>query len=314
MHTTLLYPKSLLIMNNIYRQKVELLLRILPFVTDEECFAIHGGTAINLFIKDLYRLSVDIDVTYIPIEDRNTSLLRINEALERISYRVKRTFRDVRVIPRFDISKITCESRGCQVKIEVNQTKRGLVCGDTVLCPLCEKAQKMFGMEVEARIVSIPQLYGGKISAALSRQHPRDLFDVKQMDIPLTDIKEGLIFCLLGSDRPIHESFAPNLIDQHEAMERQFSGMSEIPFTYKDFEATREKLVNDVNSVMTKEDKQFLIGFEELEVDWDNSPYSPFRDYPSVKWKMQNLQKLKSSNPKKMNAEADKLKNIFGME
>ena len=68
-------------MNNIYRQKVELLLRILPFVTDEECFAIHGGTAINLFVKDLHRLSVDIDVTYIPIEDRNTSIQRINETL-----------------------------------------------------------------------------------------------------------------------------------------------------------------------------------------------------------------------------------------
>lgn len=301
-------------MNNIYRQKVELLLRILPFVTDEECFAIHGGTAINLFVKDLYRLSVDIDVTYIPIEDRNTSLLRINEALERISDRVKRTFRDVRVIPRLDISKITCESRGCQVKIEVNQTKRGLVCGDAILYPLCEKAQEMFGMEVDARIVSLPQLYGGKISAALSRQHPRDLFDIKQMDIPLTDVKEGLIFCLLGSDRPIHESFAPNLIDQHEAMERQFSGMSEIPFTYNDFEATREKLVNDVNSVMTEDDRRFLIGFEELSVDWENSPYSSFKEYPSVRWKMQNLHKLKASNPKKLNAEADKLRNIFGME
>lgn len=301
-------------MNNVYKQKVELLLRILPFVTDEESFAIHGGTAINLFVKNLYRLSVDIDVTYIPIEDRNTSLLRINEALERIADRVKRAFRDVRIIPRFDICKITCESRGCQVKIEVNQTKRGLVCGEAALLPLCEKAQSLFGIEVDARIVSIPQLYGGKISAALSRQHPRDLFDVKQMDIPLTDVKDGLIFCLLGSDRPIHESFAPNIIDQHEAMERQFSGMSEIPFTYKDFEATREKLVSDVNSVMTEEDRQFLIDFEELAVDWENTPYSSFRKYPSVKWKIQNLQKLKASNPKKLKAEANKLRKIFGME
>lgn len=301
-------------MNNIYRRKVELLLRILPFVTDEDCFAIHGGTAINLFVKNLYRLSVDIDVTYILIEDRNTSLQRINEALVRISDRVKRQFPDVRVIPRLDICKITCESQGCQVKIEVNQTKRGLVCGEAALLPLCEKAQSLFGMEVYARIVPIPQLYGGKISAALSRQHPRDLFDVKQMDIPLADVKEGLIFCLLGSDRPIYESFAPNLIDQHEAMERQFSGMSEMPFGYDDFEATREKLILDVNSMMTEEDRRFLIGFEELTVDWENTPYSSFREYPSVRWKMQNLQKLKVSNPKKLKAETDKLRKIFGME
>lgn len=301
-------------MNSIYQQKVELLLKILPFVTDEDCFAIHGGTAINLFVKNLYRLSVDIDVTYIPVEDRNTSLERINGALERIADRVKRTFRDVRISSRLDISKITCESRGCQVKIEVNQIKRGLVCGDAVWLPLCEKAQSLFGMEVDARIVSIPQLYGGKISAALSRQHPRDLIDVKQMDIPLADVKEGLIFCLLGSDRPIHESFAPNLIDQHEAMERQFSGMSEIPFSYNDFEATRKKLVSDVNSVMTEEDRRFLIDFEELAVDWEGTPYPSFREYPSVRWKMQNLKNLKESNPKKLKAEADKLRKIFGME
>lgn len=300
-------------MNDIYRRKVELLLRILPFVTDEECFAIHGGTAINLFVKNLYRLSVDIDVTYIPIEDRNTSIDHINEALVRIANRVKRQFRDVRVIPRLDICKITCESRGCQVKIEVNQTKRGLVCGDAALLPLCEKAQSEFGMDVDARIVSLPQLYGGKISAALSRQHPRDIFDVKQMGIPLADIKEGLIFCLLGSDRPIHESFAPNLIDQREAMEHQFAGMSQIPFSYDDFESTRDKLIRDINSVMTEEDKLFLIQFEDLALNWADTKYSSFMEYPSVRWKTQNLQKLKDSNPKKLKAEADKLRKIFGM-
>lgn len=301
-------------MNDLYKQKVELLLKILPFVTDEDCFAIHGGTAINLFVKNLYRLSVDIDVTYIPIEDRDTSLKRINEALVRISDKVKRRFKDVNVIPRLDISKITCENRGCQVKIEVNQTKRGLVCGDAVLLPLCEKAQSLFGMEVDARIVSIQQLYGGKISAALSRQHPRDLFDVNQMDIPFAAVKEGFIFCLLGSDRPIYESFAPNRIDQHEVMERQFAGMSEMPFGYDVFEKTREKLIHDVNAVMTEDDKRFLIGFEELTLDWENSPYPSFREYPSVRWKMQNLQKLKASNPKKLKAEADKLRTIFRME
>lgn len=300
-------------MNDIYRRKVELLLRILPFVTDEECFAIHGGTAINLFVKNLYRLSVDIDVTYIPIEDRNTSIDHINEALVRIANRVKRQFRDVRVIPRLDICKITCESRGCQVKIEVNQTKRGLVCGDAALLPLCEKAQSEFGMDVDARIVSLPQLYGGKISAALSRQHPRDIFDVKQMEIPLADIKEGLIFCLLGSDRPIHESFAPNLIDQREAMEHQFAGMSQIPFSYDDFESTRDKLIRDINSIMTEEDKLFLIQFEDLALNWADTKYSSFMEYPSVRWKTQNLQKLKDSNPKKLKAEADKLRKIFGM-
>lgn len=301
-------------MNDVYRRKVELLLRILPFVTDEECFAVHGGTAINLFVKNLNRLSVDIDVTYIPLEDRATSLNHINEALMRIADKARRSFRDIRIIPRLDICKITCERQGCQIKIEVNQTKRGLVCGDAELYPLCEKAQSLFGMEVDARIVSLPQLYGGKISAALSRQHPRDLFDVRQMDIPLSAIKEGLIFCLLGSDRPIHESFSPNYIDQRDAMENQFVGMSDIPFSYEEFEMTRDNLIKNVNDIMSEADKRFLVGFEELTVNREDSPYSMFFDFPSVKWKIRNLQKLKAINPRKLQAEANKLKLIFGID
>lgn len=301
-------------MNDVYRRKVELLLRILPFVTDEECFAVHGGTAINLFVKNLNRLSVDIDVTYIPLEDRATSLNHINEALMRIADKARRSFRDIRIIPRLDICKITCERQGCQIKIEVNQTKRGLVCGDAELYPLCEKAQSLFGMEVDARIVSLPQLYGGKISAALSRQHPRDLFDVRQMDIPLSAIKEGLIFCLLGSDRPIHESFSPNYIDQRDAMENQFVGMSDIPFSYEEFEMTRDNLIKNVNDIMSEADKRFLVGFEELTVNREDSPYSMFFDFPSVKWKIRNLQKLKAINPRKLQAEANKLKLILGID
>lgn len=112
----------------------------------------------------------------------------------------------------------------------------------------------------------------------MSRQHPRDLFDISQMDFPVEDVKEGLVFCLLGSDRPIHESFAPNLIDQRDAMEHQFAGKSEIPFTHEEFESTRDKLIRDVNSAMTEDDKKFLIGFEDLTVDWSETVYSGFRD------------------------------------
>ena len=106
----------------------------------------------------------------------------------------------------------------------------------------------------------------------MSRQHPRDLFDVKYMDFPLSDCREGLIFCLLGSDRPIHESFAPRLIDQREAMANQFEGMTDISFTYEEFEATRSKLIADVNQLMTEDDKRFLISFEKGELQWDGAP------------------------------------------
>ena len=61
-------------MNKEYAQKVEILIRILPIVMDEKVFAVHGGSAINLFIRDLPRYSVDIDLTYTPLESREESI------------------------------------------------------------------------------------------------------------------------------------------------------------------------------------------------------------------------------------------------
>ena len=210
-------------------------------------------------------------------------------------------------MPNYATCKLLCEYHGHQVKIEVNQTKRGIIGGEPQRKSLCDKAQTEFGMFCKAVIVPPTLLYGGKIAAALSRQHPRDLFDVKYMDRPLADVREGLIFCLLGSDRPIHESFSPQLIDQREAMENQFKGMTDIEFTYEEFEQTRSKLITDVLKLMTDEDKQFLISFKSANPQWDGYEFEYFRDYPSVQWKLLNLAKLKKQNPAKLNTEVEKL-------
>ncbi len=299
------------IRSSIYAQKVELLLRLIPIVMEEEVFAIHGGTAINLFLKDLPRYSVDLDLTYIPLADRLTSLDDINMHLKAIAEKAKKVFNGIHIVSNYNTCKLLCEFRGKQVKIEVNQTKRGIVGGDVQTMPLSQKAQEEFSLYCEANIVPLTQLYGGKIAAALSRQHPRDLFDVKYMDIPLRKCREGLLFCLLGSDRPIHESFAPRLIDQREAMNNQFAGMTDIPFTYEEFEETRTKLINDVKSLTTEADKKFLVSFEAGQPEWDGYEYEYFKVYPSVQWKLLNLKKLAKLNPQKLSKETEKLYDLF---
>lgn len=295
----------------VYAQKVELLLRLMPVVMEESVFAVHGGTAINLFLKDLPRYSVDIDLTYIPLADRTASIDDINSHLQSISENAKKAFKGMHIVPNYNTCKLLCEYRGKQVKVEVNQTKRGIVGGEVITKPLSEKAQEEFGLYCEANLVPLTQLYGGKIAAALSRQHPRDLFDVKYMDIPLADCREGLVFCLLGSDRPIHESLSPRLIDQREAMVNQFDGMTDIPFTYDEFEETRAKLVADVNSILTDEDKRFLLSFEKGTPEWGGYEYEYLKDYPSVQWKLVNLSKLAKQNPDKLMDEARKLETLF---
>ena len=103
-----------MIMNNVYTQKVEVLLKIIPIVSGEECFAIHGGTAINLFVKNLPRASIDIDLTYIPLEDRNTSITNINNRLLAIAEKVKKSLKGVNITyssdtrSRFPVMSVHC--------------------------------------------------------------------------------------------------------------------------------------------------------------------------------------------------------------
>jgi hypothetical protein len=297
--------------NPVYARKVKLLLRLMPYVTNEGVFAVHGGTAINLFVKNMLRYSVDIDLTYMPLAGREESLKDINAHLASIAEKAKADISGLHVVPNYATCKLLCEYQGYQVKIEVNQTKRGIIGGETQLMPVCDKAQDEFEIYCEARIVPQTLLYGGKIAAALSRQHPRDLFDVKHMDLPMNDVREGLIFCLLGSDRPIHESLAPTLIDQHEAMANQFEGMTDLAFSYDEFETTRLQLIRDVNTMLTDADKQFLVSFEQGKPLWDEYEFAHFCNYPSVQWKLVNLAKLKKQNPAKLLAEAEKLQQIL---
>jgi predicted nucleotidyltransferase component of viral defense system len=86
-------------MNNLYKEQVRLLLRILPVIYREEDFAVHGGTAINLFIKDLPRYSVDVDLTYIPLGPRDESLADIDKKLAAISQQLQRAVPDINIRP-----------------------------------------------------------------------------------------------------------------------------------------------------------------------------------------------------------------------
>ena len=119
------------------------------------------------------------------------------------------------------------------------------------------------------------------------------------------EIKTGFLFCLLASKRPIFEMLNPNLINQRKALENQFEGMSDESFTYKDFETTRSLLIQTINKNLTNSDKEFLFSFENCTPDWD---LYDFKDFPTIQWKLQNLQKLKETNAKKHN---EQLKNLF---
>src|SRR5690554_378751 len=108
-----------------YKKQVALLLKVLPLISKETDFALHGGTAINLFQQNMPRLSVDIDLTYLPIADRETSLIDINKKLLTIKQNITYSFPEVNVTHKENVSKLMINNAEAAIKIEVNQIKRG---------------------------------------------------------------------------------------------------------------------------------------------------------------------------------------------
>lgn len=297
-------------MNEAYTKQIRLLLGVLPEVAKEECFAMHGGTAINLFVRDMPRLSVDIDLTYIEIAERKETLDGINAALVRIKERIEGLRPSIRVQHKANVCKLQLDEHGVIIKIEVNMVGRGLL-GSVAKAQLCEAAQEQFDAFCAMPLVPLAQLYGGKLCAALDRQHPRDLFDVKLLleSEGFTDeIKRGLLFGLVSSNRPTHEMLDPHLLDQRTAFETQFEGMSAIEFTYDDYEATRLQLIDTVKASLNESDKAFLLSLNRLEPDWTIYDY---QDFPSVKWKLLNLEKFKTDKPDSYQQQLNELETVL---
>jgi len=280
-----------------YRNQVALLIRTLPSVAAEECFAMKGGTAINLFIRDLPRLSVDIDLTYLPVQDRATSLAAIDVAMLRIAERITEAVRGSRVAPSRSrenvVTKLVVRGDGAQIKIEVTPVLRGCVF-EPAMRPVSPSVEDEFGF-AEMRIVSFPDLYAGKIVAALDRQHPRDLFDVRDL-LANEGIDEALrrafLVYLVSHDRPMSEVLAVRRKDIKAEFERGFVGMTRQAVELDDLLAAREALVNEIVGSMPDAHRQFLVAFEQGEPDWSAIGLSAAADLPAVRWRQQNLNGL----------------------
>ncbi len=300
-----------------YRAQVDLLLQVLPFVAKEKLFALKGGTAINLFVREMPRLSVDIDLTYLPIDSRTDALKNIQEGLGRIKTDIEKDIPRIRVNPvqlneGADV-KLNCQGPGAQIKIEVNTITRGNVF-PTQLMQVVEPVQDEFDKFAAIKVVSMAELYGGKICAAIDRQHPRDIFDIKLLldNEGLSDpIWKGFKIGLISHYKPIGELLNPVLKNQESAFNNQFAGMSTVTFSYQDYEATRASLIKTINERISDDEKKFLKSFESGEPDWSLFPIPVLKELPAVQWKLININKLKEQNRKKHKSKIDYLKSVL---
>ena len=301
--------------NEQYRRQVALLVRILPFIADEPCFALKGGTAINLFVRDMPRLSVDIDLTYVPVAPRPDSLKAIDAALRRIAETAGSgsPAEDIRLQAPSDegaVTKMVARGEGVQIKIEVTPVIRGCVYEPETRI-VAPSVEDVFGF-AEMPVVSFADLYGGKIVAALDRQHPRDLFDVRDLlaNEGVTDeIRRAFIVYLLSHNRPMSEVLAPTLKDISGEFARGFAGMTETDVSLDDLLEAREALVATITGAMPAHHRQFLIGFERGRPDWSLLDVDGAADLPAVRWRQHNLDKLEPAEREKL---ADRLTEVLG--
>lgn len=283
---------------DLYRRQVSLLVRVLPFVADEKCFALKGGTAINLFIRDMPRLSVDIDLTYLPVQSRPESLKEIDAAMKRIAVNSGSGSPAEEVTPASPniegaVTKLIARGEGVQIKIEVTPVLRGCVFEPKEL-PVRPAVEENFGF-AEIQVVSFPDLYGGKIVAALDRQHSRDLFDVRDLLVNegiSDELRQAFIVYLLSHGRPMHEVVDPTRKDIRKDYERGFEGMTDRPVRLDELLEAREALIREIIGNMPDDHRRFLISFERGEPEWPLLGLEHASDLPAVQWRRLNLDKL----------------------
>ncbi len=299
-----------------YMRQVDLLVRTLPFIARHETFALKGGTAINLFYRDMPRLSVDIDLVYLPIEDRETTLKGIDTTLERIREDLQRNLRGV-AVQRIagggnNDTRVLVRQGGAEIKIETSPVARGTVHAPE-LRRVSQSVEDTFGF-AEMQVVSFEDLFGGKLHAAVDRQHPRDLFDVKLLyeNEGLTDaLFRTFLIYVASSGRPPHELVRPSLAEIDDAFAKEFEGMTIEAVSLDELKAARTRLTGDLLARLDENAMRFLLSLHDGEPDFEAIGLPQASELPAVRWKVLNLRKLKEQNPAK---HAEQRREIEGIQ
>lgn len=295
--------------NNPYFKQVQLLVSVLPLLQAHPVFALKGGTAINLFIRNLPRLSVDIDLAYEPINNRDQSMHDIQQNLNQLAQTLKNQGLKVQKNHDTQTTRLIVANQTSQIKIETSPVLRGTV-HPTITRPICQEAEEQFGY-AELQTLSFEDLYAGKLCAALDRQHPRDLYDVKALlenEGISNKLKDTFLVYLMSHPRPMNELLNPNLQDISDIYRKEFENMTTQKVALSQLLNTRIQLVQTLQTMLTETDKSFLVSFKNRNPDWNLFAYPSVANLPAIKWKLHNLAKMEAAAHK---SAVDKLESLL---
>lgn len=302
-------------MNQAYLDTARLLTQVAQLVFADETFALKGGTAINLFVRDMPRLSVDLDVVFpdhtLP---REQALKRIDEAMRQAAARLERRGFQIHTPARgAGVTKLLARRDRAEVKVEANFVMRGTVqpVRNASLTPV---ARDVLLADLDIPVVSLEDVYGGKLVAAQDRQHPRDLFDVMQLfahEGITPGIRRAFVVYLSSSNRPIHEVLFPALRDIQHDYRYNFLGMTAMPVTLNALLATRERLMNELRQGLDDNERKFLLSLVNGSPQWALLGIPHLEHLPGIRWKLHNLEQLKKANARKFAEQAEALGTAF---
>jgi predicted nucleotidyltransferase component of viral defense system len=296
-------------MNPDYFDTARMLTQVAPLVFVDDTFALKGGTAINLFVRDMPRLSVDLDLVFpdhaLP---RNEALARINEAIRKAAERLKkRGFQTHAPVAEAGETKLLVRRGRLEVKIEVNFVMRGTV-QPVRRASLTPAARDAVMADLDVPVVSLEDLYGGKLVAALDRQHPRDLFDVMQLFMHegiTPGIRRAFVVYLASHNRPVHEVLFPPLRDIQHDYTHNFTGMTAEPVPLDALLAARERMVRELQQGLDDRERRFLLSLAAGTPEWSLPGIAHLEHLPGIRWKLHNLAQLQKTNTKKFAEQAE---------
>lgn len=279
-----------------FRQRLQLLTDLLPHIAREPRFALKGGTAINLFEHDLPRLSVDVDLAWLPVGRFEDDRRAIAQSLETIADSLRKPPLRLHVATSAaagteGFTRLIASRPGARVQIETTPVMRGTV-HPVRLMAAQPGVQAAFGF-AEMQVLHFADLYAGKLAATLSRQHPRDLFDTGLL-LDSNRLDEGLwrtfLVYLTASPKPAAELLEPHAPrDLATAFRTQFEGMTATRVTVESLLATRTRLLERIPALMDDAAAGFLVSVERESPDFNLIGLPQAANLPAIRRKLQNL-------------------------
>jgi predicted nucleotidyltransferase component of viral defense system len=305
-------------MNKEYLDVVRLLVRVAPAVFAEPGFALKGGTAINLFVRELPRLSVDLDLVFVDYRpEREAALAAISAAVGNMAARIGKLGLQVHVPSRTqgEEAKLFIRQGRIEVKVEINQVLRGTI-HPVVTTRMVTAARDQLKADLRLPVLAPEEIYGGKLVAAFDRNHPRDWFDVMLLlgaEGITPAIRRCFVAYLAAHNRPPHEVLFGPAKSLADSFDREFLGMTSYAVTLAELEDVQRKVRDDLPEQLADAERRFLVSLVSNAPDWSLIDIPHLKDMPAIRWKLANLERLQRENKAKFIEQAAVLQDRFGL-